>query len=208
MSQGILYTISAPSGAGKTSLVKALIEDNDSVCVSVSHTTRNKRPGEIEGVNYHFIDQDQFQTMLGQGDFLEHAQVFNNFYGTSKHWVSDTLADGKDVILEIDWQGAKQVRRLQPDTIGIFILPPSLETLRERLTGRGQDDQSVIDHRMAQAVEEMTHYVEYQYVVINDDFDHAVESLKAILLAERQRLGRQQDSQRALIEQLFPKDGV
>ena len=205
MSQGILYIISAPSGAGKTSLVNSLLKQTDCVCVSVSHTTRKKRPGEVEGVNYHFVDQAHFQTMLNQGDFLEHAQVFNNYYGTSRHWVNDTLSQGLDVILEIDWQGAAQIRRLLPDTVGIFILPPSLETLRKRLIDRGQDDQAVIDHRMARAAEEMTHYVEYQYLVINDNFDKAVESLRSILLAERQRLSRQQASQQALIQQLFPK---
>jgi guanylate kinase len=202
---GILYTISAPSGAGKTSLVKALVEQVDSVCVSVSHTTRGKRPGEIEGVNYHFVNQARFKTMLDNNEFLEHAQVFKNFYGTSRQWVAKTLAAGQDVILEIDWQGASQIRRLNPDTVGIFILPPSLEILRKRLTDRGQDDQAVIDLRMAQAAEEMTHYLEYQYLVINDDFNRAVQALRSIVDAERHRLNRQQASHQDLLSKLFPR---
>lgn len=204
MKQGILYTVSAPSGAGKTSLVKALLEQVDAICVSVSHTTRKKRAGEADGVNYHFVDQNRFQTMLAKNDFLEHAQVFNNYYGTSRHWVTETLAAGRDVILEIDWQGAAQVRRLMPETVGIFILPPSLDTLRRRLTERGQDDQAVIELRMAKAVEEMTHYVEYQYLVFNDEFDQAVQALRAIVLAERQRLERQQAAHTDVLTGLFP----
>ena len=203
MRHGTLFIISAPSGAGKTSLVNMLIEQTASVRVSVSHTTRNKRPGEVEGENYHFIDQDQFQRMLQNNDFLEHAQVFNNYYGTSRHWVGDTLARGQDVILEIDWQGASQIRRIMPEAVGVFILPPSRDTLRKRLTDRGQDDQAVIDHRMAQATEEMTHYVEYEYLVINDNFAEAVQALRAIILAERQRLARQQTNQQGLLAELF-----
>ncbi len=204
MKQGILYTVSAPSGAGKTSLVKALLEQVDSLRVSVSHTTRSKRPGEVDGVNYHFVDPQRFEAMLENSEFLESAQVFKNHYGTSRRWVEDTLAQGTDVILEIDWQGASQVRHLLPETIGIFILPPSLDTLRKRLTDRGQDDQTVIDLRMAQAAEEMTHYVEYQYLVINDVFDQAVAALRSIILAERQRLERQQNTHSNLLAQLFP----
>ena len=206
MSRGILYTISAPSGAGKTSLVKALLAQIDNICVSVSHTTRPKRPGEVDGVNYHFVDPAKFEAMLENNAFLESAQVFTNSYGTSRQWVDDTLTNGQDVILEIDWQGAAQIRRLMPETIGIFILPPSLETLRKRLTDRGQDDQAVIDLRMAKAVEEMTHYVEYQYLVINDNFDQAVTALRSIVIAERQRLERQQSAHGALLTRLFPRN--
>ena len=203
MSTGTLYTVSAPSGAGKTSLVKALIEADSGVTVSVSHTTRPMRPGEIEGINYHFLDRDEFVEMLGQSAFLEHAQVFDNFYGTSKAWVEETLASGRDVILEIDWQGAEQVRKQMPETVGIFILPPSQQALLERLTGRGQDDQAVIDKRMAQAIDEMSHYVETDYLIINDDFATALAELRAIMVAERQRLGRQQEMHGALLQSLL-----
>ncbi|QKX16760.1 guanylate kinase [Microbulbifer sp. YPW1] len=203
MSTGTLYTVSAPSGAGKTSLVKALIEADSGVTVSVSHTTRPMRPGEIEGINYHFVDRDEFVEMLGQSAFLEHAQVFDNFYGTSKAWVEETLASGRDVILEIDWQGAEQVRKQMPETVGIFILPPSQQALLERLTGRGQDDQAVIDKRMAQAIDEMSHYVETDYLIINDDFATALAELRAIMVAERQRLGRQQEMHGALLQSLL-----
>ncbi|WP_105102513.1 guanylate kinase [Microbulbifer pacificus] len=203
MSTGTLYTVSAPSGAGKTSLVKALIEADTQVTVSVSHTTRPMRPGEIDGINYHFVDRDGFVAMLGEGAFLEHAQVFENYYGTSKAWVEETLASGRDVILEIDWQGAAQVRRLMPETVGIFILPPSQQALLERLTGRGQDDQAVIDKRMAQAISEMSHYVETDYLVINDDFTTALAELRAIMVAERLRLVRQQERHSGLLQSLL-----
>ena len=205
MSTGTLYTVSAPSGAGKTSLVKALIEADTQVTVSVSHTTRPMRPGEIEGINYHFVSRDEFVDMLGQSAFLEHAQVFDNYYGTSRAWVEETLASGRDVILEIDWQGAAQVRKLMPETVGIFILPPSQQALLERLTGRGQDDQAVIDRRMAQAIDEMSHYVETDYLVINDDFTTALNELRAIMVAERQRLGRQQERHSSLLQSLLRK---
>ncbi|WP_066960007.1 guanylate kinase [Microbulbifer sp. Q7] len=203
MSTGTLYTVSAPSGAGKTSLVKALIEADSQVTVSVSHTTRAMRPGEVEGINYHFVDRDEFVAMLGESAFLEHAQVFDNFYGTSRAWVEETLASGRDVILEIDWQGAEQVRKLMPETVGIFILPPSQQALLERLTGRGQDDQAVIDKRMAQAIDEMSHYVETDYLVINDDFTTALNELRSIMVAERQRLVRQQERHSGLLQSLL-----
>lgn len=149
---GTLYIISAPSGAGKTSLVKALLDQIETVRVSVSHTTRSMRPGEIDGVNYHFTSRETFLELVGHGDFLEHAEVFGNLYGTSQSTVEKTLAEGHDLILEIDWQGAEQVRRALPQARSIFILPPSQKDLRERLTNRGQDDSSVIDRRMAEAV--------------------------------------------------------
>ncbi|MEX1669893.1 guanylate kinase [Zhongshania guokunii] len=202
-SQGTLYTISAPSGAGKTSLVAELLKRTAQLSVSISHTTRPMRPGEQDGVNYHFISHEVFQQMLGQTAFLEHAQVFDNFYGTSQAWVESELARGEDVILEIDWQGAQQVRRLMPETIAIFILPPSREALNERLTGRGQDDDSVIQRRMDAAVAEMSHYVEGDYVVINDDFNTALGDLEAIIRARRLQLDKQQDRHDALLAALL-----
>ncbi|MCW8125467.1 guanylate kinase [Microbulbifer halophilus] len=203
MPTGTLFTVSAPSGAGKTSLVKSLVDSDSQLTVSVSHTTRPIRPGEQEGVNYHFVSRDAFRQMLDRNAFLEHAQVFDNYYGTSQEWVEKTLAEGTDVILEIDWQGAAQVRRLMPDTVGIFILPPSQEALRQRLTGRGQDDDSVIERRMDQAIDEMSHYPEADYLVINDTFEHALEELRAIVLAQRQRLKQQQERFGGLLEKLL-----
>ena len=193
---GKLYTISAPSGAGKTSLVKALIESNDRVKVSVSHTTRPKRPGETDGVNYHFVDHQRFATMLEQQAFLEHAEVFGNFYGTSRQWVQDTLDSGIDVILEIDWQGAKQIKQLMPDAIAIFILPPSRRELLERLTNRGQDDDTVIQRRMAEAVSEMSHYSQGDFLVINDDFTTALKDLTSILSDANPNLSLRVQSER------------
>ncbi len=189
---GTLYIVSAPSGAGKTSLVKALIDSMAQVRVSVSHTTRAMRPGEVDGVNYHFTAREDFVEMLKQGDFLEHAEVFGNLYGTSHSWVKQTLAKGYDLILEIDWQGAQQVRKLVPDAKSIFILPPTHKDLRQRLHNRGQDADDVIDLRMQQAIAEMSHYVEYDYIVINDQFSTALEDLKAIFRANQLRLESQQ----------------
>ncbi len=189
---GTLYIVSAPSGAGKTSLVKALIDTMAQVRVSVSHTTRAMRPGEVDGVNYHFTPREDFVEMLKQGDFLEHAEVFGNLYGTSHSWVKQTLAKGYDLILEIDWQGAQQVRKLVPDAKSIFILPPTHKDLRQRLHNRGQDADDVIDLRMQQAIAEMSHYVEYDYIVINDQFSTALEDLKAIFRANQLRLESQQ----------------
>jgi guanylate kinase len=202
-SQGTLYTISAPSGAGKTSLVAELLKRPAQLSVSVSHTTRAMRPGEQDGVNYHFISHDTFHEMLGKAAFLEHAQVFDNFYGTSQQWVESELARGEDVILEIDWQGAQQVRSLMPGTVAIFILPPSREALNERLTGRGQDDDSVIQRRMDAAVAEMSHYLEGDYVVINDDFDVALADLESIIRARRLQLDKQQDRHAKLLHALL-----
>jgi guanylate kinase len=188
---GTLFTISAPSGAGKTSLVKALVEAEPSLQVSVSHTTRPRRPGEEDGVNYHFCSREQFQGMLEAREFLEHAEVFGNLYGTSQVFVEQQLAADGDVILEIDWQGARQVKRLRPDTCAIFILPPSVEALRDRLSGRGQDDDTTIERRLATAVSDMTHYVEADYVVINDAFAEALEDLRSIVHSQRLRTPRQ-----------------
>jgi guanylate kinase len=189
---GTLYIVSAPSGAGKTSLVKALIDSMAQVRVSVSHTTRSMRPGEVDGVNYHFTAREAFIEMLGQGDFLEHAEVFGNLYGTSHSWVKQTLAKGYDLILEIDWQGAQQVRKLAPEAKSIFILPPTHTDLRQRLHNRGQDAADVIETRMQQAITEMSHYVEYDYIVINDDFSTALADLMAIFRSNQLRLSTQQ----------------
>ena len=204
MSQtGTLYTVSAPSGAGKTSLVAALIERTAALRVSVSHTTRDQRPGEEDGVNYHFVSEQQFLAMLERAEFLEHARVFDNLYGTSQTWVQQQLAEGIDVILEIDWQGAQQVKRLQPETLSIFILPPSRQSLLQRLTGRGQDDSATIDRRMADAVEEMSHYIESDFLVINDDFAQALAELQAIVSSQRLTTDRQRQAQRQLLDELL-----
>lgn len=200
---GTLYTVSAPSGAGKTSLVKALVESEDGLQVSVSHTTRSMRPKEIDGVNYHFVDHQEFMSMVGDGKFLEHAQVFTNYYGTSVSWVEETLGRGTDVILEIDWQGAQQVRKQMPKAVSVFILPPSRKTLRSRLTGRGQDELSVIDKRMAEAKNEISHYVEADFMIVNDDFDTALEDFKAIIKAQRLSLEKQQERHQLLIKSLL-----
>ena len=183
--KGTLYIVSAPSGAGKTSLVKALVESSENLKVSVSHTTRAKRPGEEDGVNYHFVEHSEFEKMLSEQAFLEHAEVFGNYYGTSTHWVEETLNQGDDVILEIDWQGGEQVKRLMPDAISIFILPPSKQTLSDRLTNRGQDDETIIARRMQAAVSEMSHHDSSDYIVINDKFDDALADLRSIVTSTR-----------------------
>ncbi|CAN7392099.1 guanylate kinase [Pseudomonas sp. LjRoot71] len=200
---GTLYIISAPSGAGKTSLVKALIDSEAQIRVSVSHTTRAMRPGEVDGVNYHFVSREQFHAMLDKTAFLEHAEVFGNLYGTSQDWVKQTLIDGFDLILEIDWQGAQQVRRLMPEAKSIFILPPTQEALRHRLTNRGQDSGEIIERRMREAVSEMSHYVEYDYLLINDDFAHALSDLKAIFRANQLLQAPQQQRHSGLLSELL-----
>ncbi|MGL4564107.1 MAG: guanylate kinase [Halioglobus sp.] len=202
-STGTLFTVSAPSGAGKTSLVNALIRHDRQLRVSVSHTTRPRRPGETDGVDYHFIDAATFQSMLARTEVLEHAQVFGNLYGTSQAWVEQQLRAGIDVILEIDWQGAQQVKRLMPRTQAIFILPPSRATLQQRLTARGQDDSAIIAARMAEAVEEMSHYVEGDYLVVNQDFDRALAELQAIVACQRLRTSRQQVELAELLRDLL-----
>lgn len=188
---GQLYIISAPSGAGKTSLVSALLEQDKQVEVSVSHTTRAPRPGEKNGVNYNFVSVEEFEALIETSGFLEHAKVFENYYGTSQKWVEDKLNSGIDVILEIDWQGAQQIRKLVADVVSIFILPPSKEALETRLKGRGQDSDEVIATRMAQAASEASHYAEYDYLVINDDFDQALKDLQAIFTSHRASTPRQ-----------------
>ena len=188
MATGTLYILSAPSGAGKTSLLKSLRQQDGALQVSISHTTRPMRPGEEDGRDYHFISQEQFQQMVGAEAFLEHAEVFGNFYGTSESGVRAQLDAGQDTVLEIDWQGARQVRQRFPEAVSIFILPPSPEALYERLSARGQDSEAVIQGRMQQAVSEMSHYEEFDYLVINDDFDSALAELAAIVTARRLRM--------------------
>lgn len=185
MGKGTLFIISAPSGAGKTSLVNEILGRMHNIQASISHTTRDCRPGEQCGVDYHFVNHDDFLTMITDNAFLEHAEVFGNFYGTSEQWVKESLAAGTDVILEIDWQGAEQVRGKFNDSKSISILPPSKKALRERLNGRGQDDADVIAKRIAAATEEMSHYDEANYLVVNDDFGVASDELEAIITATR-----------------------
>lgn len=201
--RGQLYVISAPSGAGKTSLVKALCETLPGVTVSVSHTTRPMRPGEVNGVHYHFVDPMTFEQMIKRGEFLEYAKVFDNAYGTSKAVVEHGLATGQDVILEIDWQGARQVRALFPETRSIFILPPARAVLEARLRARAQDDEAVIARRMRDAVAEMRHYDEFDYVVVNDVFEEALNELVSIFRAERLRLERAKARYAELLDKLL-----
>ncbi len=201
--RGNLFIISAPSGAGKTSLVKALVESLPDICFSVSHTTRPKRPGEREDVDYHFVDVAAFERMAAEGRFLEHAQVFGNYYGTSRDKVQERLRQGQDVVLDIDWQGARQVRRAEPDCISIFILPPSLDELARRLRHRAQDDDGIIHRRLTAAVREMGHYHEYDYLLINDQFEATLEQLRAVFLAMRSRLAVQQQRHASLIAELL-----
>jgi guanylate kinase len=201
-STGQLYIVSAPSGAGKSSLLNTLREHLDGLAISVSHTTRQPRPGEEDGVHYHFIPVESFRQHIAADNFLEYAQVFDNFYGTSRLSVDALLQSGKDVILEIDWQGARQVRERAENVISIFILPPSTDALRERLTGRGQDSETVIERRMRDAQQEMSHYPEYDYVVINDDFQTALDELACIFHSERLKTARQAQQHRLLLDTL------
>ena len=206
--RGKLFTVSAPSGAGKTSLVDALLATDQRLKVSVSHTTRPMRPGEVDGVNYHFVDAVTFTQMVNDGRFLEHATVFGNAYGTSKDWVDQQLSLGADVILEIDWQGAQQTHQwlaaeLGESGVGIFILPPSMEALQTRLTGRGQDDEAVIAGRMAAAVDEMRHHHHADYIIVNDDFEIALADLQAVIKAQRLRLSYQQQQYKGLLAALI-----
>lgn len=200
---GTLYIVSAPSGAGKTSLVKQLIEQVSDLKISVSHTTRQKRNGEEEGIAYHFVDEAVFVDMINRAEFLEHAQVFNHYYGTSEVWVKEQLKSGQDVILEIDWQGAEQVRRLMPQACSIFVLPPSIAVLEERLRKRATDSDEVIAQRLAEAKAEMSHYSEADYLIINDDFDTALAQLQSILLSNRSRIGPQAESHGKIISELL-----
>ena len=205
---GTLYVVSAPSGAGKTSLVRALLDSTgDELVLSVSHTTRAPRPGEVDGRDYHFVDVETFRRMIETEAFLEHARVFDNYYGTARQGIEAQLAQGRDVILEIDWQGGRQVRLALPECIGIFILPPSREALQERLRGRGQDDEAVIARRMQDAVNEMSHYGEYDYLVINEVFRTAHDELAAIIRSRRLRLAGQRERHADLLAALLASTG-
>ncbi len=203
MSKGTLFIVSAPSGAGKTSLLRALVAHDEHIRISVSHTTRPKRPGEWDGVDYHFVDEKRFFEMVEAGEFLEHALVFDNYYGTSEEEVRKELDQGMDVILEIDWQGAQQVRERVQNTVSIFILPPSSNSLFQRLTERGQDSAEVIRKRNLDAQNEISHFPEFDYLVINDVFDRAVDELRAIVISRRLRLEYQTELHRELIEKML-----
>ncbi len=205
---GTLFIISAPSGAGKTTLVHALLESMDEIEVSVSHTTRPPRPGEVDGRDYHFVSHTEFQELRARGAFLESASVFENFYGTSRDVVNRKLEEGVDVVLEIDWQGAKQVTAGLSDCVTIFILPPSRRALRERLANRGQDSGAVIESRMAAARNEMSHWREYEYLVINEDFAQALGQLRGIVIASRLRSRVQSALNASLIDNLLEEDSA
>jgi len=200
-SRGSLFIIAAPSGAGKTSLVNALLEKDDRLALSVSHTTRPPRPGEVSGEHYHFVSVAEFERMVNAGDFMEHARVFDHFYGTNRHSVAEQLDLGFDVILEIDWQGARQVRAVFPGCCSIFIIPPSLEALRNRLMGRGQDSEEVIQRRMRDAQAEISHWDEFEYLVVNDDFHTALEELLAIVNDHRQQKPHIMDKNKQILAQ-------
>ncbi len=200
---GTLYIVSAPSGAGKTSLLKALSSRVENISFSTSTTTRAKRPSEVDGIDYHFVSVTEFQSMIEQGEFLEHAEVFGNFYGTAKTHINEVLNSGNDLVLEIDWQGAQQIRNKLSDTLSIFILPPSRNELAYRLKGRAQDDEQVIKNRMSAAIEEISHYKEYDYLIINDIFEAALENLENIIRANRLTLSRQSAQYNQLISELM-----
>ena len=205
MTKGSLFIITAASGTGKTSLVKQLIATTNDLAVSISHSTRKPRPGEIDGQHYHFVSREIFADMIKQGEFLEHAEVFENYYGTAQSTVEFMLSNGLDVILEIDWQGALHVQKLRPDATTIFILPPDRQSLRQRLSNRGQDSQEVIEKRLAGSVNEMSQYVNFDYVVINDNFDVALAELKSIIIANRLTLAKQQERHAGRMEKLLPE---
>ncbi len=196
MSKGTLFMVSAPSGAGKTSLLKALLEQDEMLHVSASYTTRPSRPGEEEGKDYHFVDHRDFLQKVEDGSFLEHAKVFDNYYGTDRQEVFDQLDQGYDVILEIDWQGARQIRSSMSDTISIFILPPSEDVLYQRLMDRGQDGEEVIERRMRDAKAQISHYPEFDYLVVNEDFSKALEELRSIVQSNRLRQERMSETLR------------
>ncbi|QCI21720.1 guanylate kinase [Buchnera aphidicola (Hyadaphis tataricae)] len=205
MSQGILFIISAPSGTGKSSLIQGLLNSRSlqNIQVSISYTTRNIRPGELHGEHYYFISKEEFQIMIKQDCFLECAKVFSNYYGTSRHSINTMLYSGIDVFLDIDWQGAKQIRHKMPQSKSIFVLPPSKDVLYKRLKKRGQDSDLVISKRMEKAVDEMQHYLEYDYLIINDNFDNAINDLKTIISAEHLCLSQQKQRHNKLIIDLL-----
>ncbi|HXZ59851.1 MAG TPA: guanylate kinase [Steroidobacteraceae bacterium] len=203
MKRGRLYVISAPSGAGKTSLVKALLSSEPELRLSISHTTRTRRPTEVEGREYHFVSKGEFDERVRRGEFLEHAQVFDNHYGTSRGFVDSQLARGHDVLLEIDWQGARQVRRAMPDCVSIFVLPPARTSLAERLARRATDTAEVIRRRLSDAAGDMSHYQEFDYVVVNDDFDTAVADLQRIIEGRGEDLHSGRASLEPLLKELL-----
>lgn len=205
MGKGTLYIVSAPSGAGKSSLISAMLETSPTYAmkVSVSHTTRTIRPGEQDGVHYHFVEKQHFETLIARGEFLEYAEVFGNYYGTSRVWIEENLNKGIDVFLDIDWQGGRQIRQLMPNAKSVFILPPSKDELERRLNARGQDSEEVIAKRMAEAKSEISHYTEYDYVIVNDDFDNALIDFKAILRAERLKQDKQADKHKSMLSALL-----
>ena len=205
---GTLYIVSSPSGAGKSSLLSALLarfNDDRRMQLSISHTTRGMRPGEEDGVHYHFVDKSEFQAQIDRGAFFEWAEVFGNYYGTSRETIERCLDQGVDVFLDIDWQGARQIRDQLPEARSIFILPPSLPILEQRLHGRGQDSAEVIRHRMEQAVAEMSHYDEYDYLIVNDDFETSLQQLASIIRAERTRLAAQRLRHADLLDRLLAR---
>ena len=200
---GLLFVVSAASGTGKTSLVKALLDRVTNLHVSVSHTTRGQRPGELDGVHYHFTEKDSFLALVEQGGFIEYAEVFGNYYGTAQATVKEQLAKGHDVLFEIDWQGAQQVRKLFPDSKQIFILPPSQFDLRQRLSNRGTDSVEVIERRLGCAVEDMQQYVNFDYVIINDDFNKALHDLESVIIANRLVITQQASRHQKMISELI-----
>jgi guanylate kinase len=203
MSLGTLYIVAAPSGGGKSSLVKNLIETMDDIEVSISHTTRPMRPGEEEGVHYFFTDEEHFNEMVDQGQFIEHAHVFDYWYGTSVEQITRRLQQGIDIVLDIDWQGAQQIRKLFANVKTIFLLPPSLEVLKQRLEQRGRDHEGIISERMKRAKDEISHYTEFDYLIVNDDFDLAASQLQTIVLANRLGLERQANKHAKLLSLLL-----
>ena len=205
---GLLFVVSAASGTGKTSLVKALLERVNNLHVSVSHTTRGQRPGELDGVHYHFSTKEDFLASVQDGGFIEYAEVFGNYYGTAQRTVKEQLPKGHDVLLEIDWQGAEQVRKLFPESKQIFILPPSQFDLRQRLSNRGTDSVEVIEHRLSCAVEDMQQYVNFDFVIINDDFNKALHDLEAVIIANRLALKQQAERHQDLIQKLITPTSV
>lgn len=200
---GNLFILSAPSGAGKSSLIHALLGQHQDMQLSVSHTTRAPRPGEVNGVHYHFVSVDEFKALIAENNFLEWAEVFGNYYGTSRTAIEQELAKGRDVFLDIDWQGARQIKPLVPSVLSIFILPPSVAELEKRLNQRGQDSQDVIAKRMLQAKSEMSHVTEYDFVLVNDDFQQCLQELQHVVLSQRLTLQKQQQHQQALLTELL-----
>ncbi|RUR08430.1 guanylate kinase [Legionella sp. km772] len=200
---GNLYIVAAPSGGGKTSLVRHLVTTLDDIKISVSHTTREIRPGETDGIDYYFINEEKFLGMVNENAFIEHARVFNNLYGTSAAQINENLSQGIDVALDIDWQGAEQIKRIFPNAVSIFIIPPSIEELERRLMNRRQDNNEVISDRMIKAQDELSHYPEFDYLIVNDNFEHAAVELRAIVIANRLKMERQINKQTKLLSFLL-----